>query len=173
MQDDDDSSSTSESRGVPIPTKKDILEQQMEAILEHEKHQLDPTSGDDEDGKERQRLLENRHRQVPKHEEKQKGKESNAVCWAEVKEKIGEDCGLGATVKFDFGDDGILFLDATQSPNVVSNDDNDAQCTMVISMENFMEMAAGNLDGTSAFMTGKLKIQGDMGIAMKLGPMLS
>jgi putative sterol carrier protein len=40
-------------------------------------------------------------------------------------------------------------------------------------MENFMEMAAGNLDGTSAFMTGKLKIQGDMGIAMKLGPMLS
>ena len=90
-----------------------------------------------------------------------------------LKEKIGEDCCLGATVKFDFGDDGILFLDATQSPNVVSNDDNDAQCTMVISMENFMEMAAGNLDGTSAFMTGKLKIQGDMGIAMKLGPMLS
>ena len=79
-----------------------------------------------------------------------------------LKEKIGEDCGLGATVKFDFGEDGVLFLDATQTPNVVSNDDNDAECTMVISMENFMEMAAGNLDGTSAFMTGKLKIQGDM-----------
>ena len=90
-----------------------------------------------------------------------------------LKEKIGEDCGLGATVKFDFGEDGVLFLDATQTPNVVSNDDNDAECTMVISMVNFMEMAAGNLDGTSAFMTGKLKIQGDMGIAMKLGPMLS
>jgi len=90
-----------------------------------------------------------------------------------LKEKIGEDCGLGATVKFDFGEEGVLFLDATQTPNVVSNDDNDAECTMVISMENFMEMAAGNLDGTSAFMTGKLKIQGDMGIAMKLGPMLS
>ena len=90
-----------------------------------------------------------------------------------LKEKIGEDCGLGATVKFDFGEDGVLFLDATQTPNVVSNDNNDAECTMVISMENFMEMAAGNLDGTSAFMTGKLKIQGDMGIAMKLGPMLS
>ena len=90
-----------------------------------------------------------------------------------LKEKIGEDCGLGATVKFDFGEDGVLFLDATQTPNVVANDDNDAECTMVISMENFMEMAAGNLDGTSAFMTGKLKIQGDMGIAMKLGPMLS
>ena len=47
-----------------------------------------------------------------------------------LKEKIGEDCGLGATVKFDFGEDGVLFLDATQTPNVVSNDDNDAECTL-------------------------------------------
>ena len=37
----------------------------------------------------------------------------------------------------------------------------------------FMDMAAGKLDGTSAFMSGKLKIQGDMGIAMKLAPILS
>ena len=32
---------------------------------------------------------------------------------AGLKEKIGEDCGLGATLKFDFGDDGMLMLDAT------------------------------------------------------------
>jgi|TARA_X000000950_G_scaffold106947_1_gene134767 putative sterol carrier protein len=92
---------------------------------------------------------------------------------AGLKEKIGEDCGLGATVKFDFGDSGKLFLDATQTPNIINNDDADAQCTMVLSMENFMLMAAGELDGTAAFMSGKLKIQGDMGIAMKLGPMLA
>ncbi|MAJ80355.1 MAG: sterol-binding protein [Porticoccaceae bacterium] len=92
---------------------------------------------------------------------------------AGLKEKIGEDCGLGATVKFDFGDNGKLFLDATQTPNIINNDDADAQCTMVLSMENFMSMAAGELDGTAAFMSGKLKIQGDMGIAMKLGPMLA
>ena len=90
-----------------------------------------------------------------------------------LKEKIGEDCGLGATLKFDFGDDGVLMLDATQVPNLVSNEDGEAQCTMVISIENFMEMAEGNLDGTAAFMSGKLKIQGDMGIAMKLGPILA
>jgi putative sterol carrier protein len=36
-----------------------------------------------------------------------------------------------------------------------------------------MAMASGELDGTAAFMSGKLKIQGDMGIAMKLGPILS
>ena len=57
--------------------------------------------------------------------------------------------------------------------NIINNDDADAQCTMVLSMENFMSMAAGELDGTAAFMSGKLKIQGDMGIAMKLGPMLA
>ena len=90
-----------------------------------------------------------------------------------LKEKIGEDCGLGATLKFDFGDEGTVMLDATQVPNVVSADDGDAQCTMEISLENFMLMAEGQLDATSAFMTGKLKIQGDMGIALKLAPILS
>jgi putative sterol carrier protein len=44
---------------------------------------------------------------------------------------------------------------------------------MVLSIENFMEMAEGKLDGTAAFMSGKLKIQGDMSIAMKLGPILA
>jgi putative sterol carrier protein len=92
---------------------------------------------------------------------------------AGLKEKIGEDCGLGSVLKFDFGDDGILVLDATQVPNVISNNDVEAQCTMVLSLENFMEMADGKLNGTTAFMTGKLKIQGDMGIAMKLAPILS
>lgn len=92
---------------------------------------------------------------------------------AGLKDKIGEDCGLGATLKFDFGDDGIVMLDATQVPNVISTEDGDAQCTMEISLDNFMLMANGELDGASAFMTGKLKIQGDMGVAMKLGPMLA
>ncbi len=92
---------------------------------------------------------------------------------AGLREKVGEDCGLGAVLKFDFGTDGILTLDASQVPNVVSNDDIPAKCTVIISMGNFMLMADGKLDGTSAFMSGKLKIQGDMGMAMKLGPLLA
>ena len=35
-----------------------------------------------------------------------------------------------------------------------------------------MAMAEGSLDGVSAFMTGRLKVSGDMGIAMKLGALL-
>ena len=76
-------------------------------------------------------------------------------------------------LKFDFGDDGILLLDAAQVPNQISNDDAEANCTIEISLDNFKDMAEGKLDGTSAFMSGKLKIQGDMGVAMKLGPLLS
>jgi putative sterol carrier protein len=44
---------------------------------------------------------------------------------------------------------------------------------MVISVEDFMAMAEGSLDGVSAFMTGRLKVSGDMGIAMKLGALLA
>ena len=85
-----------------------------------------------------------------------------------LRERVGEDCGLGASLKFNFGDDGVVMLDATQVPNVISNDDGDAQCTMNIAMDDFIAMTKGELDGMTAFMAGKLKIEGDMGIAMKL-----
>ncbi|MFP6746623.1 MAG: SCP2 sterol-binding domain-containing protein [Alphaproteobacteria bacterium] len=87
---------------------------------------------------------------------------------AGLRETVGEDCGLGASVKWDFGDGTFLMLDASQVPNVISNEDVDADCTLKISMEDFIAMTEGELDGTSAFMSGRLKIEGDMGIAMKL-----
>lgn len=90
-----------------------------------------------------------------------------------LKEKIGEDCGLGSVVKFDFGDQGSVILDATQVPNTVSTEGADPDCTMIISIENFMAMAEGSLDGVAAFMTGRLKIEGEMGIAMKLSAILT
>jgi putative sterol carrier protein len=90
-----------------------------------------------------------------------------------LQEKIGEDCGLGAVIKFDFGDQGSVILDAAQIPNQVSKSGADPDCTMVISIDDFMAMADGSLDGVSAFMTGRLKVQGDMGIAMKLGGILT
>lgn len=88
-------------------------------------------------------------------------------------EKVGEDCGLGAVVKFDFGDQGTVILDAVKIPNQVSETGSDPDCTMVISIDDFMAMADGSLDGVSAFMTGRLKVQGDMGIAMKLAAVMT
>ena len=44
----------------------------------------------------------------------------------------------------------------------------DADCTIASSAENFERIVAGELNPTSAYMTGKLKVKGDMGAAMKL-----
>ncbi len=41
-----------------------------------------------------------------------------------------------------------------------------------MTLETFEKMVKGELDGTSAFMQGKLRVAGDMGLAMKLGPVL-
>jgi putative sterol carrier protein len=78
---------------------------------------------------------------------------------------------FGNSVKFAFPEGNIL-VDGTGAGNVVSNDDTPAQCTIKMSMDDFKAMAAGQLDGMTAFMTGKLKIEGDMGVAMKLQGLL-
>jgi putative sterol carrier protein len=88
-----------------------------------------------------------------------------------VKAKVGTDSGLGATVKF-ATDDGVIYVDAKQVPNVVSNDDKDADCTIRLTLENFSKMLAGDLDTTLAYMTGRLKVEGNMGVAMKLSSVL-
>ncbi len=90
----------------------------------------------------------------------------------DLRTRVGDDSGLGATVKFDLGEDGVIFLDGSSSPNTVSNDNTDADCTIIIAVEDFETLLAGDLDPTTAFMMGKLKVEGDMGIAMKLSSVL-
>lgn len=78
---------------------------------------------------------------------------------------------LGATVKFDFGDD-RLWIDGTQKPAVMSHEDKDAECTLTITPDNLIAIQQGKLDPTMAFMTGKLKVKGNTAIAMKLSSIL-
>ncbi|HKD20814.1 MAG TPA: SCP2 sterol-binding domain-containing protein [Rhizomicrobium sp.] len=86
---------------------------------------------------------------------------------------IGANSGLGGTLKFDFGEPGSVYIDGKSSPNAVTEGDGkNADCTISLSLETFEKMIKGELDGTSAFMQGKLRVAGDMGLAMKLGPIL-
>jgi putative sterol carrier protein len=86
---------------------------------------------------------------------------------------IGADSGLGGTLKFDFGEPGSVFIDGKSTPNTVSDGEGkNADCTITVSLETFDKMIKGELDGTSAFMQGKLRVAGDMGLAMRLGPIL-
>jgi putative sterol carrier protein len=52
--------------------------------------------------------------------------------------------------------------------SVTEGEAGDPDCTITSSQENFERIVAGELNPTSAYMTGKLKVKGDMGAAMKL-----
>ena len=85
------------------------------------------------------------------------------------KTAVGSDSGLGKTCKFDIKDLGFIYIDGGS----VTNEDKPADCTIAMSNEDFEKLSAGTLDPTMAFMQGKLKINGDMSVAMKLQPLLS
>ncbi len=79
---------------------------------------------------------------------------------------------LNARIKFDLGDDGVMVLDGLTSPAKVTMGDGEAETTIVMTKENLMALANGNLNPTMAFMTGKLKVTGKMGYALKLSSLL-
>ena len=85
-----------------------------------------------------------------------------------IRAKVGTDSGLNASVKFDCGDDGVVFVDGKSTPNSVTNDNNDADCKVTITLENLQAMLDGDLDPATGFMSGKLKVSGDMSVAMRL-----
>ncbi|HEY2069498.1 MAG TPA: SCP2 sterol-binding domain-containing protein [Rhizomicrobium sp.] len=89
-------------------------------------------------------------------------------------EALGGNSGLNGTLKFDFGEPGSVLVDGKSTPNTVSDGDGKtADCTIAVSLETFEKMVKGEIDGTSAFMQGKLRVSGDMGLAMKLAPILA
>ncbi len=77
--------------------------------------------------------------------------------------------GIDGTVKFVIEDEGVLRI----VEDDVSAGDGDADCTMTADADTFAGILAGDVNPTSAFMSGRLKVEGDMGLAMKLGSLLS
>ncbi len=90
---------------------------------------------------------------------------------AKVQGALGAGSGLTEKVKFDFGDVGKLFIDGAAGK--VTNEDGAADATIKVNFDDFLKMAQGALDPTMAFMQGKLKVDGNMGVAMKLSSIFS
>jgi putative sterol carrier protein len=87
----------------------------------------------------------------------------------QLRAKVGEDCGLGAVLKFDCGNDGAIVVDATKVPNTVSNDASIvADCTVALTPATLGDLLSGELEPTTGFMMGKFKVSGDMSVALKL-----
>jgi putative sterol carrier protein len=81
----------------------------------------------------------------------------------------------GKKVKIDFGgDQGAIMLDgAGQQVSDIASDVNLADTTIKVTWDDWQQMASGQLDGMTAFMTGKLRIEGDMSNAMQLQGVLA
>jgi putative sterol carrier protein len=77
----------------------------------------------------------------------------------------------GKRVKLDFGSEGVVLLDGEGQQ--VTEEDGDADTTIKVAWDDWQQMASGQLDGMTAFMTGKLKIEGDMSNAMQLQGVLA
>lgn len=77
----------------------------------------------------------------------------------------------GKRVKIDFGAEGAIMLDGAAQQ--VSEEDAAADTTILVGWDDWQQMAAGQLDGMTAFMMGKLKVEGDMSNAMQLQGVLA
>ncbi len=89
----------------------------------------------------------------------------------QIRNKVTHADNINATAKI-VTDQGVVYIDATQSPATVSNDDKPADCDLQVSIDNLVKMGNGDLNPMMAVMSGKLKIKGDMGIAMKMGKVM-
>ena len=76
--------------------------------------------------------------------------------------------GMTATYLFDVDGAGKWTVDVNDGKLTVTEGGNEADTTITVSEENFERMIGGDLNPTTAYMTGKLKVKGDMSAAMKL-----
>jgi len=84
--------------------------------------------------------------------------------------------GLQAVYLFDItGDDGgkwTLTCDGAKG-TITEGVEGEPQCTITMEAADFVEMIGGDLNPQMAFMTGKLKVQGDIGLALKIQAILA
>ena len=84
-----------------------------------------------------------------------------------LNEKLGGG-GFAGSAKFVIEGEGAVMLDGAGARAA----DEAADVTLTASADTFQAMMEGDLNPTAAFMSGKLSVDGDMGMAMQLGAVL-
>jgi putative sterol carrier protein len=76
--------------------------------------------------------------------------------------------GLNASYRFEIDGAGTWLVEVDDGRVSVSENEGEADTTISTSTETFMKIANGEQNPTSAYMSGKLKVKGDMSQALKL-----
>ena len=79
--------------------------------------------------------------------------------------------GFDGSAKFVISGEGAELVDG--SGVRAAEDGDEADVTMTADADTFQDILAGRLNPTMAFMSGRLRLEGDMGMAMKLGAVLA
>jgi putative sterol carrier protein len=86
----------------------------------------------------------------------------------ETRVDASKTAGMTNSYVFEIDGAGTWKVDVQDGSVSVTEGGGDADATISASEETFGQIASGDLNATTAYMTGKLKIKGDMGAAMKL-----
>lgn len=89
-----------------------------------------------------------------------------------IRARLPDFATLRACVRFDFGDDGAVVVDARNSPPVLGEAEADVDCTIRMTLENAARLLDGSLNPALAYTMGKLKVDGSMGLALKVASLL-
>jgi putative sterol carrier protein len=90
---------------------------------------------------------------------------------AALREKFA-DADFAGSVKFDIEDEGVILVAEGEVGIEDNPGDSDADVTISAALDTFREIFDGTLSPTAAYMTGRMQIDGDMGLAMKLSQIL-
>lgn len=91
---------------------------------------------------------------------------------ARIREKASRPGMLRAKACFDFGSEGRISVDSTIDPPRIDHEPIEADVTLLCTLDVFSGILEGKTDPAFAFLTGKLKVQGAMGLALKLNAFL-
>ncbi|MEM6317239.1 MAG: SCP2 sterol-binding domain-containing protein [Bacteroidota bacterium] len=89
---------------------------------------------------------------------------------SEMQKKAAGVAPIGSTLKFDMGGE-YIYIDGNNG-NAVTAENKDADCTITVDKDDFIALTNGDLNPMMAFMGGKIKVDGDMSVAMKLQSLL-
>ena len=94
------------------------------------------------------------------------------LVFEQLKERVENVDTIDGTIKF-VVDNNAIFIDGTGDKNTITAEDKDADCTISVSSDVLKQLRDGEVNPMMAVMSGKVKISGDMGLAMKVQSLLS